>query len=72
MVITLEQDLFVWFNKKDATLNYVRTNHLHVTWNGNVIDTFDDYDIINVFFKFKHLNKIIARLEMFDLFLKLN
>jgi Fe-S cluster assembly ATPase SufC len=50
MVITPKQHLFVWFNKKDAILNYVKVNNLHVMWNGNVIDTLDDYDIVNVVF----------------------
>ncbi len=70
MVIMLEKHLFVQFNKKDAILDYVRTNNSHVMWTGDVIDTFDDYDIVNVVFQFKHLNKIIARLEMFGPFLK--
>jgi hypothetical protein len=42
--------IVVWFNKLDITLNYVKTNNLHVMWSANVIDAFDDYDIINVVF----------------------
>jgi hypothetical protein len=50
MVITPKQQSIVWFNKKDATLDYVKTNNLHVMWSGNVIDTFNDYDVVNVVF----------------------
>jgi hypothetical protein len=50
MVITPEQHLLVYFNKKEAILEYVRTNNLHIMWTKGVIDTFDDYDIVNVVF----------------------
>ncbi len=50
MVIILEQHLFVWFNKKDATLDYIKGNNLHFMWNGSVIHVLDDYDIVNVGF----------------------
>jgi hypothetical protein len=33
-------------------------------WNGNIIDTCDGRDLINVVFQSKHLNRIIARLKM--------
>jgi hypothetical protein len=33
-------------------------------WNVGVIDIRDGIDFVNVVFQFKHLNKIIARLEM--------
>jgi hypothetical protein len=33
-------------------------------WSGGVIDTRDGCDLVNVIFQFRHLNKIIAWLEM--------
>jgi hypothetical protein len=39
-------------------------NNLHVMWSGGVIDTCDGRDLINVVLQSKHLNKIIAGLEM--------
>jgi hypothetical protein len=62
--ITQEQHLLIWFRKKDATPDYARTNNLHVMWNGGVIDTRDGHDIINVVFQSRHLNRIMAGLEM--------
>ncbi len=67
-VITLEQHLFISLKKRDATLDYARTNNLHVMWNGGVIDTCDDRDFLNAIFQFKHLNKITIGLEMFNPF----
>jgi len=58
--ITQEQHLLVWLRKKDATPDYVRTNNLHVMWNGGVIDTCDGHDLVNVVFQSKHLNRITA------------
>jgi hypothetical protein len=52
----------------DATLDYARTNNLHVMWSEGVIDTYDGRDLVNVVFQSKHLNKIIARLEMYGPF----
>jgi hypothetical protein len=37
-------------------------------WNGGVIDTCDGHDLINVVCQSRHLNKIIAGLEMFGPF----
>jgi len=62
--ITQEQHLVIWLRKKDATLDYARTNNLHVMWSGGVIDTSDGHDFVNVVFQSKHLNRIMARLEM--------
>ncbi|CAK9229754.1 unnamed protein product [Sphagnum troendelagicum] len=62
--ITQEQHLLVWLRKKDATLDYARTNNLHVMWSGGVIDTRDDHDIVNVVFQSRHLNRVMAGLEM--------
>jgi hypothetical protein len=33
-------------------------------WSGGVIDTRDGHDFVNVIFQSKHLNKMIAGLEM--------
>jgi hypothetical protein len=44
------------------------TNNLHVMWSGGVIDIRDGHDLVNVIFQSKHLNKIIAGLEMFGSF----
>jgi hypothetical protein len=33
-------------------------------WSGGVIDTRDGHDIVNVVFQSRHLNRIMARLEM--------
>jgi hypothetical protein len=33
-------------------------------WNGGVIDTRDGHDLVNVVFQSRHLNRIIAGLEM--------
>jgi hypothetical protein len=35
---------------------------------GGVIDTCDGHDLVNVVFQSKHLNRIMARLEMFGPF----
>jgi hypothetical protein len=45
---------------------------LHVMWSGSIIDICDDCDLINVIFQSGHLNKIIARLEMFGPFKNLH
>jgi hypothetical protein len=37
-------------------------------WSGNVINTRDGQDFINVVFQSKHLNRIIAELEMLSPF----
>jgi len=37
-------------------------------WSGGVIDTCDGHDLVNVVFQSRHLNRIMAGLEMFDLF----
>ncbi len=50
------------------TLDYARTNNLHVMWSGNVINIRDGRDLVNVVFQSRHLNKIIAGLEMFGPF----
>jgi len=63
-VITLEQHLLIWFKKKDTTLDYAKTNNLHVMWNGGIIGIHDGHDFINVVFQSRHLNKIIARLKL--------
>jgi len=63
-IITQEQHLLIWLRKKDATLDYARTNNLHVMWSGGVIDTRDGHDTINVVFQSRHLNRIMAGLEM--------
>jgi hypothetical protein len=62
--ITQEQHLLICLKKKDATTDYARTNNLHVMWSGGVIDTRDGHDIVNVVFQSRHLNRIMARLEM--------
>jgi hypothetical protein len=49
-IITLEQHLFIWFKKRDATPNSAKTNNLHVMWSGGVIDTCDGRDLVNVVF----------------------
>jgi hypothetical protein len=36
-------------------------------WSGGVINIRDGRDLINVVFQYKHLNRIIARLEIFVL-----
>jgi hypothetical protein len=33
-------------------------------WSGGVIDTRDGHDLVNVVFQSRHLNRIMARLEM--------
>jgi len=66
--ITQEQRLLILLRKKDATPNYARTNNLHVMWSGGVIDIRDGHDLINVIFQSRHLNMIMARLEMFGHF----
>jgi len=63
-IITQEQHLLIWFRKKDATPDYARTNNLHVMWSGSVIDTCDGHDLVNVVFQSRHLNRIMAGLEM--------
>jgi hypothetical protein len=62
--ITQEQHLLIWLRKKDVTPNYAKTNNLHVMWSGGVIDTRDGHDLVNVVFQSRHLNRIMARLEM--------
>jgi len=62
--ITQEQHLLIWLRKKDATPDYARTSNLHVMWSGGVIDTRDGHDIVNVVFQSRHLNRIMAGLEM--------
>jgi hypothetical protein len=62
--MTLKQHLLIWLRKKDAIPNYARTNNLHVMWSGGVIDTCDGRDLVNVVFQSRHLNRIIAGLEM--------
>jgi hypothetical protein len=62
--ITQEQHLLIWLRKKDATPDYAKTNNLHVMWSGGVIDTRDDHDLVNVIFQSRHLNRIMAGLEM--------
>jgi hypothetical protein len=37
-------------------------------WSGGVMDTRDGHDIVNVVFQSRHLNRIMARLEMFGPF----
>jgi hypothetical protein len=37
---------------------------MHVMWNGGVINTRDGHDLVNVVFQSRHLNRIIAGLEM--------
>jgi hypothetical protein len=67
-VITPKQHLFIWLKKKDVTPEYAKTNNLHVMWSGSVINTHDECDLGNVVFQSRHLNRIIARLEMFGPF----
>ncbi len=62
--ITQEQHLLIWLRKKDATLDYARTNNLHVMWSGGVINTRDGHDLVNVIFQSRHLNQMIVGLEM--------
>jgi hypothetical protein len=37
-------------------------------WSGGIIDTRDGHDLVNVVFQSKHLNRIMAGLEMSDPF----
>jgi hypothetical protein len=37
-------------------------------WSGGVIDTRDGHDLVNVVFQSRHLNRIMAGLEMFGPF----
>jgi hypothetical protein len=62
--ITPEQHLLIWLRKRDATPDYARTNNLHVMWSGGVIDTRDGRNLVNVVFQSRHLNRIVAGLEM--------
>jgi len=62
--ITQEQHLVIWLRKKDATPDYARTNNLHVMWSGGVIDTRDGHDIVNIVFQSRHLNRVMAGLEI--------
>jgi hypothetical protein len=41
-------------------------------WSGGVINTCDGHDFVNVVYQSRHLNKIIARLEMFSPFRELH
>ncbi len=50
------------------TPGYAKTNNLHVMWSGGVIDTRDGHDLVNVVFQSRHLNRVMAGLEMFDPF----
>ncbi len=50
------------------TLDYARTNNLHVTWNENIVDIHDRHELVDVIFQSIHLNRIIAGLEMFGPF----
>jgi hypothetical protein len=68
-VITLEQHLFALLKKKYVTSNYARTNNV---WNGGIIDIRDGYDLINVVFQSRDLNRIIVGLEIFGPFKKLH
>ncbi len=70
--ITPEEHLFIWFKKRDATLDYAKTNNLHIMWNGGVINTRDGHDLVNVVFQSMHLNRIIAGLEMSGPFINLH
>jgi hypothetical protein len=70
--ITQEQHLFIWLMKKDATLDYAKTNNLHVMWSGGIIDTRDGHDLVNVVFQSRHLNRMIAGLEMFGPFINVH
>lgn len=55
-MITLEQNLIIWLNKKNATLNYVkRNNYMSCEMKASLI-----HDIINVVFQSKKC-KIIVR-----------
>jgi hypothetical protein len=62
--ITQKQHLLIWLRKKDVTLDYARTNNLHVMWSGGIIDIRDGHDLVNVIFQSRHLNTMIAGLEM--------
>jgi hypothetical protein len=53
-------------------LDYAKTNNLHVMWSGGVINTCDGRDFVNVIYQSRHLNRIIARLEMFSPFRELH
>ncbi len=63
-MITLEEHLLIYLKKKDATLDFARTDNLHVMWSGSVIDIHDDRDLVNVVFQSRHLIRIIVGLEM--------
>jgi len=41
-------------------------------WSGGLINTRDGHDLVNVVFQSRHLNKIMARLEMSSLFRNLH
>jgi len=41
-------------------------------WSGGVINTCDGHDFVNVVYQSRHLNRIIARLEMFSPFRELH
>jgi hypothetical protein len=41
-------------------------------WSGDVINTRDGCDLMNVVFQYMHLNRIIVGLEMFSLFRNLH
>jgi hypothetical protein len=71
-VITPKQHLLIWLKKKDVITDYVRINNLHVVWNGGIIDICDGYDLVNVVFQSRHLNRIITGLEMFHPFKNLH
>jgi hypothetical protein len=62
--ITQNQHLLIKLRKKDVTPNYAKTNNLHVMCSGGIINTRDGHDLVNVVFQSRHLNRIIAGLEM--------
>jgi hypothetical protein len=71
-VITPKQCLLILLKKKNVTLDYARTNDFHVMWNRGVIHIRDNSDLVNVIFQSRHLNRIIARFEMFGPFKELH
>jgi len=62
--ITQEQHFLSLFRKRDATPDYAKTTNLHVMCTGGVINTRDGHDLVNVIFQSRHLNRMIAGLEM--------
>ncbi len=41
-------------------------------WSGSIIDTRDSHDLVNVVFQSRHLNRMIAGLEMFGPFINVH